>query len=395
MSPQPSRVLVVGSGAAGVMTAQGLRRRGFEGEIALIGEEPAHSYDRPPLSKQVLAGDWEPGKAQLMPAARIDDLRIDFRQPLRATRLDVEARTVTTDDGGEHPYDELVIATGVRPRTLPSLGEGVHVLRTMEDAAGLRGALDGAGHLAIVGGGFIGLEVAATARKLGVEVTVIEPLAEPLAGRLTVPVAERLLALHEANGVDLRTGVGVTGMADERLALSDGTELDADAVLVAIGCEPAVDWLEGSGLSIEDGVICDEYCQAGPHVWAAGDVARWHHRGLARSLRVEHRMNANEQGAAVAANILGGREAFTPIPFFWTDHYDVKLQVWGVLPPGIEPELAEGELDGERFVLTVKDPGSGHVVGAIGWNSARSMVAYRAVIAENWSTGANERIGVG
>ncbi len=124
MAPQPSRVLVVGSGAAGVMTAQGLRRRGFEGEIALIGEEPAHSYDRPPLSKQVLAGDWEPGKAQLMPAARIDDLRIDFRQPLRATRLDVEARIVTTDDGGEHPYDELVIATGVRPRTLPSLGEG-------------------------------------------------------------------------------------------------------------------------------------------------------------------------------------------------------------------------------------------------------------------------------
>jgi 3-phenylpropionate/trans-cinnamate dioxygenase ferredoxin reductase subunit len=395
MSSSPARVLVVGSGAAGVMTAQGLRRRGFEGEIALIGEEPAHSYDRPPLSKQVLSGAWEPGKAVLMPAARIDDLGIDFRQPLRATGLDVEGRTVTTDDGGEHAYDELVIATGVRPRTLPSLGERAHVLRTMEDAAGLRAALDGARHLAIVGGGFLGLEVAATARKLGAEVTVIEPLAEPLAGRLTIPVAERLLALHRANGVDLRTGVGVNEMAGERLALSDGTALDTDAVLVAIGCEPAVEWLEGSGLAIEDGVLCDEYCQAAAHVWAAGDVARWHHRGLERSLRVEHRMNANEQGATVAANILGAGQAFTPIPFFWTDHYDVKIQVWGVLPPGIEPVLAEGELDGDRFVLTTSDPGSGHVVGAIGWNSARSMVAYRAVIAENWSTGANERIEVG
>ena len=395
MTPPPAKVLVVGSGAAGVMSAQGLRRRGFEGEIALIGEEPAHSYDRPPLSKQVLSGAWAPERAVLLPGSRIDDLEVEFRHPLRAVRLDVEGRAVTTDDGAEHPYDELVIATGVRPRTLPSLGARAHVLRTMEDAAGLRTALDGARHLAVVGGGFLGLEVASTARKLGIEVTVIEPLSEPLAGRLTIPVAERLLALHRANGVDLRTGVGVAGESGNRLSLTDGAELEADTVLVAIGCIPAVEWLEGSGLMIEDGVVCDEYCQAAPHVWAAGDVARWHHRGLERSLRVEHRMNANEQGATVAANILGAREPFAPIPFFWTDHYDVKVQVWGVLPPGVEPELAEGELDGERFVLTAADPGSGHVVGAIGWNSARSMVGYRAAIAENWNTGTNERVGVG
>lgn len=392
MAARRRTVLIVGSGAAGVMTAQGLRRRGFEGRVAMIGAEPAHLYDRPPLSKQVLAGKWEPRKAVLMPAARIEGLEIEFREPAAAVALDLDRRVVTTADGAGHEYDELVIATGVTPRLAAWCDDGVHVLRTMDDATRLRAALDRGGRLAVVGAGFLGLEVAATARALGLEVTVVEPLAEPLAGRLTEPVASRLLGLHRRRGVEIRTGVGVSGRDGDRLLLSDGSSLAADLTLAAIGCVPAVGWLADSGLPIEDGVVCDDRCRAAPHVWAVGDVARWHHRRLGRSVRVEHRMNANDQGAAVAANILGADEPFIPIPFFWTDHYETKVQMWGVLPVGVEPEIAEGDLD-DSFVLTVAAPRDGRVVGAIGWNAARSMPGYRAAIAATWDAAAERPEG--
>jgi NADPH-dependent 2,4-dienoyl-CoA reductase/sulfur reductase-like enzyme len=387
MQQTPEQVLVVGGGAAGVMTVQGLRRRGYDGPIAVIADEPAHRYDRPPLSKQVLSGAWEPSRAVLMPARRIEELGADWRVGGSAVALDTDARTVHTDDGRRHEYGELVIATGVRPRTLPWRSDRVHTLRTMDDAQGLQAALAGARRLVVVGGGFLGLEVAATARTLGHEVTVVEPLEDPLGARLTTPVSERLLRLHRERGVVIRTGVGVADLIDDRVQLSDGETIGADVVLLSIGCEPCVEWLAGTSIAIDDGVLCDEFCSAAPHVWAAGDVARWYHRGLGRNLRIEHRLNANEQGAAVAANILGAEEAFSPIPFFWTDHYGVKVQVWGVLPPDVTPELAEGDLDGERFVLTCTDPSTGAVLGAVGWNSAKSMAAHRERIAETWSQG--------
>jgi len=371
---------VVGSGAAGVMTAHGLRRRGFTGRIALIGDEPAHTYDRPPLSKQVLTGEWPASKARLLPAERLDGLEVEFAAA-RAEALEPAARSVITADGGRHAYDALVIATGVRPRRLSWSTEDCHVLRTLADAEGLRAAMRPGTRLAIVGCGLLGLEVAASARRLGLAVTVIETLETPLADRLGAPRAKRHLGLHRDRGVEFRLGATVEAREPGLLRLADRSEVAADEVLIAIGCEPNVDWLDGTGLADADGVACDEFCRAAPGIWAAGDVARWHHPSLGRGIRVEHRMNAAEQAAGVAADILGEGEPYAPILFFWTDHHEVKIQAWGVIPPQVEPELAEGDLDGESFVVTFAEPTDRRLVAAVGWNSARAMSAYRAEIA--------------
>ncbi len=404
-----SRVVVVGAGAASVAVAEGLRRRGFAGSIAVVGEESIRPYDRPPLSKQILAGTWAPERAVLLSEAREQGLELEWHLGRRASGCDREQGAVLLDDGGSLRYDHLVIATGVTPRTIPSVDlSGVYVLRTLDDALALRARLERGTRLVVVGGGFLGLETAATARMLGAEVTVVEPLDAPLAQRLSAPVAARLVRLHEAHGVRVLRGVGVAalhaaspgppfpfgeasgGEPGERrpvrtVQLTDGTVLDADLVLVAIGCRPAVEWLQGSGLILDDGVVCDERCSAGPGVWAAGDVARWLHPRLGRHVRLEHRMNANEQGQVVAKNILGGEEAFAPIPFFWTDQYDARVQVWGVIPHEAEPTVEPGlDLDSDSFVATFRDPGDQRVVGALGWNATRRLPGYRAQIAATW-----------
>ncbi len=381
----PASVVVVGAGAAGLAVAEVLRRREYPGVITIVGEEHDEPYDRPPLSKQVLRGDWEAEKIALLTAKRRDGLRASWLLGTRATALDVDRRVVTIDDGRELGYGAVVIATGVRPRTLPGADRaGIHVLRTLDHAVALRAAIGPSTRLVVVGAGFLGLEAAATARKLGAEVTVVEPLERPLASRLGAPVAERLLALHREHGVRVLTGTGVTafhGDPGERghvreVELSDGARLAADAVLVAIGCAPAVDWLAGSGLDLDDGVVCDEHCRAAPGVWAAGDVASWHHPQVGR-VRLEHRMNANEQGRAVAANILGVPTAFCPVPFFWTDQYDVKVQVWGFVPPDATVAPGYGTLEDDSFVVAFRASGSGELVGALGWNAAGRIAAYR------------------
>jgi NADPH-dependent 2,4-dienoyl-CoA reductase/sulfur reductase-like enzyme len=401
-------VVVVGAGAAGVAVAEGLRRRGFAGSIAVVGQERARPYDRPPLSKQVLAGSWPPERATLLSDEREQGLGVAWHLGRRACSLQRERREVVLDDGESLGFDHLVIATGVMPRTLPAVDlTGVHVLRTLEDALAIRARLGTGARLAVIGGGFLGLETAATARALGAEVTVVEPLQHPLAQRLSHPVAARIVALHEQHGVRMMSGISVARLAADRdgpafpfeesgaepqaprpvraVHLTDGTILDVDLVLVAIGCRPAVDWLDDSGVMLDNGVVCDEYCSAGPGVWAAGDVARWLHPRLGRHVRLEHRMNANEQGLAVAKNILGAREPFAPIPFFWTDAYDVKVQVWGAIPDHADPILEPGDdIDADSFVVTFRDPDAGRLVGALGWNAMQWMPRYRAEIAATW-----------
>lgn len=386
-------VVVVGAGAAAVSVVDGLRKHGYEGIATVIGDEAEVPYDRPPLSKQVLAGDWTGERTQLLPGPRLEALGADWIFGERVEALDREARAVTTATGRILEFSELVVATGVQPRRLPNDAlEGVHVLRTLADGDRLRGELGPGRKLVIVGAGFLGLEVAATAVKLGVEVDVIEPVEEPLASRLGRQIAARLLALHASRGVRLHTGVSVSALVPdpsgpERVAaveLADGSRFDAHAVLVAIGCAPNVEWLEGSGLDLSDGVVCDEYCSAGPQVWAAGDVARWKHPRLGRHMRLEHRSNASEQGRVVAANILGERTAFSPVPFFWTDHYDVKIQMVGVIPPEAEVSAAVNDLDSDSFVVTFRRRGEDHIVGALGWNAAARMAAFRAEIATHW-----------
>ena len=380
------RILIVGASAAGVATAEALQRLVPEREVVLLGDEDNLAHDRPPLSKQVLEGAWRPEQAELLPPFRREALKATLMLGRRATGLDVGARQVELDDGTAIGYGDLVVATGVRPRELPGgTRQGVYVLRNMADSLALREAMLGCkvSRLAIVGGGFIGLEVAATARKLDIPVTVIEPMPKLLGLRVGDVAATRLIELHRERGVDFHFDVGVSGIERdasgraEGVALTDGSRIAAGAVLVSIGCTPNVEWLARSGLDISNGVLCDEYCQAAPHVWAAGDVARWLHAGLGRHLRIEHRLNASEQGAVVAANIAGERQKYLPTPFFWTDQYSVRLQLAGSLREGAVEQI---EQQGDQsFLHTFRF--DGRLVAALGWNAAKAMMPLRRELA--------------
>lgn len=387
----PSSVVVVGSGAAGICAAEALRRNGYREPITIVGDEPDAPYDRPPLSKQVLSGSWELEKARLLSERRHERIGADWLLGCRAVSLDVDARLITTDDGRRLRYGATVLATGVRPRTLPTAEhEGVHVLRTGADALALKARLEPETQLVVVGAGFLGLEVAATARSLGVHVTVVEPMPTPLANRLGSIAADRLLQTHREHGVGVICGVGVKAVAGRRpgspccVELTDRSLLDADTVLIAIGCSPNLEWLSDSGLGLEDGIVCDDRCQAAPGVWAAGDVARWMHPVLGRHVRLEHRMNATEQGQAAARAILGSTDAFAPLPFFWTDQYDVRIQVWGEVPEGGAAELHGDDADDDSFVVAFRRNEGGPLVGALGWNAAARLPRFRDEIAAGW-----------
>jgi NADPH-dependent 2,4-dienoyl-CoA reductase/sulfur reductase-like enzyme len=387
MSAAIRRVLVVGASAAGLAAAETLRREGYEGEIILVGEESQPPYDRPPLSKQILAGQWEVERLALRPEAHLAELRLDMRLGIEATGLDVAAREVRLADGESVGYDALVIATGVRPRRLP--GEGAHVLRTLGDALALRANLGSGKRLVVVGAGFLGAEAAAVARGLGTEVTMLEPAPVPLAHAVGAEVGAVLAQAHLDHGVDLRTGVGVTSVARGGVQLEGGELVAADEVLVAIGAQPNTEWLEGSGLRIDNGVVCDEYCAAAPGVYAAGDVARWHNPLFEASMRIEHRTNAAEQGMAVARNLLhpDAPKPFAPVPYFWSDQYDMKIQAFGYLRGHEEIAVVEGGYAERRFLAAYRT--GDRVAGVLGVGvSPKSIRPWRQAIATQapWST---------
>ncbi|MFI5673214.1 NAD(P)/FAD-dependent oxidoreductase [Streptomyces cellulosae] len=344
------RIVVVGASAAGLAAAETLRREGYEGTLTLVGDEPLAPYDRPPLSKQLLAAEWEPGRLALRAPDDLTALGLDLRLGVAAAGLRLADRTVELADGSEVPYDGLIVATGVRPRRLP--GEGAHVLRTLDDALTLRERLTPGRHLVVVGAGFLGAEAAAVAWRLGARVTLIEPAPVPLAHAVGTEVGAVLTRAHLERGVDLRCGVTVTEVTDDGVRLADGELIEADEVLVAIGSLPNTEWLDGSGLALGDGIICDEYCEAARKVYAAGDVARWHNPLFGTSMRVEHRTNAAEQGMAAARNLLrpDARRPFAPVPYFWSDQYDMKIQAYGFLRGHDEVAVVDGDLAERRFV---------------------------------------------
>jgi 3-phenylpropionate/trans-cinnamate dioxygenase ferredoxin reductase component len=410
-------VLIVGGGAAGLAAAETLRSEGYAGALTMVCDEPELPYDRPPLSKQVLTGAWPADRTRFREAGHYADLGIRLVRG-EAGALDADGRTVYLIDGYPLRFDGLIIATGVRPRRLPAGHElaGVHVLRDHADVAALRAAFADAPRVVIVGGGFLGMEVAAAARGLGLDVTVIEPLAQPMIRQVGPAIGAEVARLHREHGVDLRTGVGVSrlvgngdgrpddGEAGERagtgaagetagigtagrttaavvtgVELTDGSVVPADCVLVAIGAVPATDWLAASGLTVGDGVECDEFCRAAPGIYAAGDVASWVNPRYQRRMRVEHRMNATEQGTAAAVNLLKGNvQPFAPLPYFWSDQYNVKIQVHGYPSDDAEAAIEEGSPGDGKFVALYRKDGTPTAV--LGWNSPARLMRYRKLL---------------
>lgn len=379
---------IVGASLAGIRAAEALRRREFDGRIVLIGDEPHHPYDRPPLSKQVLAGEWEVDRLALTKPEKFEDLDLDLRLGVRATSFDLASRTLSTDTGDDI-VDGLVIATGARCRTLPGTEEmsGVHVLRSLDDALALRADLDaGPDRVVVVGAGFIGAEVAATCRGRGHAVTMVEPLPTPLGRVLGDDIGRVMAEVHVEHGVDLRTGVGVDRLEADagrvaRVVLTDGTVVEADLVVIGIGVLPNTEWLEGSGLTLDNGVVCDATMLAAPGVTAAGDVARWPNQRFDELMRVEHWDNAIEQGVHAAERLLVDDDdavPFEPVPWFWSDQYDRKIQLAGRIRPGDDTHLATGSLEERRFAqLFGRD---GRLVGVLGFNRPRHVMQYKTMI---------------
>ncbi|MEU3228491.1 FAD-dependent oxidoreductase [Streptomyces sp. NPDC006976] len=384
-----NRIVVVGAAAAGLTAVETLRAKGYEGGLTLVGDERHPPYDRPPLSKELLGESWEPASTWLRKEDVLAAVDADLRLGCRATSLDQAARTITLSTGERLPYDAAVIATGLRPRGLPC-GDGlrgVHVLRSLDDAVRLREALLERPKVAVIGAGFLGAEVAATARGVGLDVTLIDTNDQPLARQVGAEIGGLVAGLHRDNGVRLVLGADVVGMTRDGtrvrgVTLSDGTVVDADLVVVAIGSVPAVDWLTGSGLPLGDGVLCDAYCRAAPGVWAAGDVANWPHPMVAGArVRLEQRTNAAQQAMAVAANLLAGEagaKPYTPVPFGWTHQFGEKIQTIGWCPPDARTEIISGSTADREFVAAYHRDGI--LVGGLGWNSARGLRQCRQLL---------------
>jgi len=378
-------IVVVGAGAAGVAAAATLRQEGYGGKLTMLGDEPGLPYDRPPLSKQVLTGAWAAERTRLREAAHYAGLSIRLVHG-RARALDAGGRAVHLEDGSTVSFDGLVIATGVRPRLLAAGHDlaGVHVLRGHEDVAALRAAFAASRQVVIVGAGFLGMEVAAAARGLGLDVTVLDPLAQPMIRQVGPVFGAAVARVHRVQGVDLRTGTGVSELRGTAgrvtgVTLTTGEVLPTDCVLVAIGAVPATEWLRDSGLPLGDGVECDEFCRAAPGIYAAGDVASWVNPRYRRRMRVEHRMNATEQGAAAARNLLAGDTApFAPLPYFWSDQYKVKIQVHGDLPTGCEAEIVEGVPGEDKCVALFRK--DGRLTAVLGWNAPARLPGYRKTL---------------
>ena len=356
-------VVVVGGSIAGLRAAETFRTDGYEGRLTVIGAEAHLPYDRPPLSKKLLAGDWEPERIELRKSHEYGDLDIELRLGVPASGLDVAGQTVHLADGATEPYGGVVIATGAAPRKLagqPSL-PGIFELRTLDDCLGLRRLLDERHRrVAVVGAGFIGAEVAATARQRGHDVTLIEFLPVPLVRALGPELGEAIADLHRRQGVEVRLGVGVEAfLGTERVEgvwLSDGSTVEADVVVVGVGVAPATEWLEGSGLELRDGIVCDATLAAGPPgVYAAGDLVRWPNELFGEEMRVEHWTNAAEQGAAAARNLMataagGTGTPYAPVPFFWSDQYDARIQFLGRATGDDEVRIVHGSPDEGRLV---------------------------------------------
>ena len=385
----PKEIIVVGASLAGLRACEDLRRRGFDGRITLVGAERHLPYDRPPLSKDVLRGEWEPDRIALRREG-YEQLDLILELGRRAVSLDTAGRRLELDDGRRLEFDAMVIATGAAPRKIPGTPEelaGLFTLRTLDDAISLRSAFERNPRVVVVGAGFIGAEVAASARKLGLDVTMIEPQSAPLAHALGPAIGEICAALHRDHGVQLRLGAGLEegGIEGhgcvESLRLDDGTRIEADVVVVGIGVEPVTDWLRGSGIEVGNGIVCDSRCRTSvPGIVAAGDVAYWHNPLFDEAMRVEHWSNAVEMAGAAVATLLDGDSAapYAPVPNVWSDQHGVKIQTAGRIRADDRMEIVQGDPAEYRF--TALFGRNGRLSGVLTFRRPRQLIRYSEML---------------
>ncbi len=372
------RIVVVGAGQAGGWAAKTLRDEGFEGEIVLIGEEPYPPYERPPLSKEVLMGKAPAESSYLWPDGSFEGWAVELRTGIAATAIDREAKTVALSDGGTLAYDKLLLATGGRVRKLSLDGAGlagVHYLRGIADSEAIRADLGEDAALVVIGGGWIGLEVAAAARVLGAGVTVVEAL-DQLCGRALTPgLAAYLLDVHRGHGIDVRLGAAVEALTGngrvDGVRLAGGETIHATAVVIGIGIVPNVELAETAGLEVDNGIRVDALCRTSdPNIFAAGDVTNHPNDLLGRNIRLESWENAQNQGIAAAKAMLGGETPYCEIPWFWSDQYDVNIQLVG-LPTDFDRTVTRGARASGQFVeFYMKD---GRIEGVAAINNPRDI----------------------
>jgi NADPH-dependent 2,4-dienoyl-CoA reductase/sulfur reductase-like enzyme len=389
---QLRQVVVVGAGVAGTSAAEALREQGYDGALTIIGDERHSPYHRPPLSKKLLTSEVHRAGVDLAP--RLDVEARVFRGT-SARRLDMSSRTIALRDGDEDlsvQFDGLVIASGATPRAWPGdrVPDGVLLLRTVDDCLAIRQRLGSRPRVVIVGGGFIGAEVAASCRSIGLDVVLIEKATSPLLAALGKELAPRWAELHRQHGVDVRVGAGVDSFIGngrvEAVRLTDGSRVPADVIIVGLGVTPVTDWLDGSGLRVDDGVVCDatgaaEGDTGDAAVVAAGDVARWWHPLYERHLRTEHWDDAGRQGEAAARTLLAGcdrAEAYDELPYFWSDQYDVKVQMLGVPIDYDAVDIVEGDPNAWEFLAAYGR--GGRTIAVLGTIPNR-VYAYRDAIA--------------
>jgi 3-phenylpropionate/trans-cinnamate dioxygenase ferredoxin reductase subunit len=379
----PHRIVVVGASQAGVAVVHTLRAHGYDGRLVLVGDEPHLPYERPPLSKDVLTGTKPPESAELRPPAWYVEQDIDLRLGQRVTGLDDDG--VVLASGERLAADRVLLATGGRARRPPGLPEHDRVLtlRTRDDADRLRALVRRGGRLVVVGAGFLGAEVAAAARSVGAEVVLLEALPAPLSRVLGADMGAVLSRMHRDAGVDLRVGTAVTGIRagshGVSVLTSEGDPVDGDAVLVAVGMVPNDDVAAASGIAVADGVLVDASCRTSrPHVYAAGDVARHSHPLYGTAIRVEHYDNANAQGAAAAAAMLGAPEPYANPHWFWSEQYDHFISYAGHAETW-DAVVVRGDL--EAYDFTAFYLSGGVVAAVLGVNRPREVKAGQRLVA--------------
>lgn len=391
-------VVVIGGSLAGLRAAEVMREDGFDGTITIVGAEPHLPYNRPPLSKQFLAAEWDEERIALRSQDQLNALNLDIRTGVHAVNLDVDRRVIQLSDGTDIAFDGAVIATGTHNRSLPALeGKlGVFSLRTLDDSRELREALAGAKSMLVVGGGFIGSEVAVTAHAQGIDVCIVEPQETLMFRGLGTVIGNALTDLHRAQGIDVRCNTSISNVSvdGERttLELTDGSVHTPDLIVVGIGAIPTTDWLSQSNLKCDNGVVTDEFCRAihkngspATAIVAAGDVARWFSHRQQQHVRSEHWTNAQDQAASAARTLLAdlnGRTeeapVYDPVPYVWSDQYGKKIQVVGHVEPTDTAHVVKGSLEDSKFLALMER--DGQFVGAIGMAMVPAVVQARSLL---------------